>query len=61
MRWLEGDRGKRTPCSIRGMHTVLEVVVDVTVPVVVGLGAFAILAAGLGYVRQIGKGRPHAK
>ena len=44
------------------MQTLLEVAVfDVTVPVVVGLGALAILLAGLGYVRQIGKGRPHAR
>ncbi len=44
------------------MHTVLEVVAyDVTVPVVVGLSAFAILAVALGYVRQVGKSRPHAK
>ena len=34
---------------------------DVTVPVVVGALAFAILVAGLGYVRQVGKSRPHAK
>lgn len=44
------------------MHTVLEVVVlDVTLPVVVGLATFAILAAGLGFIRQVGKSRPHAK
>lgn len=44
------------------MQTLLEVATfDVTVPVVIGLGAFAILLGGLGYVRQIGKGRPHAK
>ena len=44
------------------MRTVLEVVTfDVTVPVVVGTLAFAILVAGLGYVRQVGKSRPHAK
>ena len=44
------------------MQIVLEAVVaDVTVPVVVGLFAFAVLAAGLGVVRQVGKGRPHAR
>ncbi len=44
------------------MHTVLQAVVyDVTVPVVVGLVTFAILATGLGFVRGIGKSRPHAK
>jgi hypothetical protein len=44
------------------MHTVLQVVVyDVTAPVVIGVLAFAILATGLGFVRQVGKGRPHAK
>jgi hypothetical protein len=44
------------------MHTVLQAVVyDVTGPVVIGLLAFAILAGGLGFVRQVGKGRPHAK
>lgn len=44
------------------MQTLLEIAVyDVTLPAVIGLGALAILLAGLGYVRQIGKGRPHAK
>ncbi len=44
------------------MQTLLEVtVIDVTGPVVIGLIAFAILAAGLGFVRQVGKSRPHAK
>ncbi len=44
------------------MHTVLEVaVVDVTLPTVIGLAAIAILVGGLGYVRQVGKSRPHAK
>ena len=44
------------------MHTVLEAVVyDVTVPAVIGVLAFAILATGLGFVRQVGKSRPHAK
>ena len=44
------------------MHTVLEAVVyDVTVPLVIGVVTFAILAGGLGFVRQVGKGRPHAK
>ena len=44
------------------MHTVLQAVVyDVTVPVLVGVLAFVILAIGLGSVRQVGKGRPHAK
>ena len=44
------------------MHTVLQAVVyDVTVPVVIGVVTFAILATGLGFVRQVGKGRPHAK
>jgi hypothetical protein len=44
------------------MHNLLEVVVlDVTIPVVVGLSAVAILVAGLGFVRQVGNSRPHAK
>jgi len=44
------------------MHTLLEVVVlDATVPIVVGLGAVAVLLAGLGWVRQVGNSRPHAK
>ena len=44
------------------MHTVLQAVVyDVTFPVVIGVLAFAILAGGLGFVRQVGKSRPHAK
>ncbi len=44
------------------MQTLLEVAVfDVTVPVVIALSALAVLLGGLGYVRQIGKGRPHAK
>ncbi len=43
------------------MHTVLEVVVDVTNSVVIGVGALGVLLAGLGYVRQVGKSRPHAK
>lgn len=44
------------------MHTVLQAVVyDVTVPVIVGLVTFAILAGGLGFVRAVGKSRPHAK
>ena len=37
------------------------VVYDVTVPAVVGVLAIAILATGLGFVRQVGKSRPHAK
>jgi hypothetical protein len=44
------------------MQIVLEVVVaDVTVPVVVGLAAIAVLVGGLGWVRQVGKGRPHVR
>ena len=44
------------------MHTVLQAAVfDVTLPIVVGGLAFVILATGLGFVRQVGKGRPHAK
>ena len=43
------------------MHTVLEVGVDVTNSVVIGVGALVVLLAGLGYVRQVGKSRPHAK
>ncbi len=45
------------------MHTVLEtaVSVDVTVPVVIGLVAFAILGSGLAFVRQVGKFRPHSR
>ncbi len=43
------------------MHTVLEVVVHVTNSVVIGVGALVVLLAGLGYVRQVGKSRPHAK
>lgn len=44
------------------MQIVLQAVVaDVTVPVVIGLGAVAILVAGLGWVRQVGKGRPYAR
>jgi hypothetical protein len=43
------------------MQTLLEVVVDVTVPVVIGVGAVAVLLVGLGYVRQVGKSRPHAQ
>ncbi len=43
------------------MQTLLEVpVYDVTVPVVIGLGALAILLGGLAFVRNVGKGRPHA-
>ncbi len=43
------------------MHTLLEVVVDVTLPVVIGLGAVGIFVVALSYVRQVGKSRPHAK
>ena len=44
------------------MHTVLQAVVyDVSAPIVIGLLTFAILAAGLGFIRGVGKGRPHAK
>ena len=43
------------------MQSVLEVAVDVTGPVLVGVVTFLILAAGLGFVRQVGKSRPHAK
>ena len=44
------------------MHTVLQAVVyDVTGPVLIGVVTFAILATGLGFVRQVGKSRPHAK
>ena len=44
------------------MHTVLQAVVyDVTAPVLIGGLAFAILAMGLGFVRGVGKSRPHAK
>ncbi len=59
---VRGRRDERGPCSIRGMHTVLQAAVyDVTVPVVIGVVTFALLAAALGFVRQVGKGRPHAK
>ena len=34
---------------------------DVSGPVVVGVIAFAILLSGLGFIRQVGKGRPHAE
>lgn len=48
-------------CRIRDMQTLLEVAVyDVTVPAVIGLSALALLLVGLGWVRQIGKGRPHS-
>ena len=44
------------------MHTVLQAVVyDVTAPVLIGVLTFAILATGLGFVRGVGKSRPHAK
>ncbi len=44
------------------MHTVLQAVVyDVTGPVLIGVATFAILATALGFVRQVGKSRPHAK
>lgn len=44
------------------MQTFLEVVpVDLTTPAVVGVLFFGLLAAGLGFVRQVGKMRPHAK
>ena len=44
------------------MHTVLQAVVyDATGPIVIGVMTFAILATGLGFIRQVGKGRPHAK
>ncbi|MBK9695929.1 MAG: hypothetical protein IPO80_00525 [Propionibacteriaceae bacterium] len=44
------------------MQSLLEVVpVDLTGPVVVGVLFFGILAAGLGFVRQVGKMRPHSK
>ncbi len=35
--------------------------IDVTVPLVVGVVTFLVLAAGLGFVRQVGHFRPHAK
>lgn len=41
---------------------ILEVAAaDATGPIVVGVLTFALLAFGLGFVRQVGKGRPHAK
>lgn len=45
------------------MHTVLETAATYEVggPVVVGVIAFAILAAGLAFVRQVGKFRPHSR
>ena len=45
------------------MHTVLETAVTYEVggPVLVGLVAVAILVAGLGFVRQVGKFRPHSR
>ena len=43
------------------MHTLQAVAYDVTVPVLVGVVTFAILATGLGFVRQVGKSRPHTK
>ena len=43
------------------MHTLVAAVVDVTIPVVIGLSAVGILVLALGYVRQLGKSRPHAK
>ena len=35
--------------------------IDVTVPVAVGIIFFLILFAGLMFVRQVGKFRPHSK
>ena len=43
------------------MQILEAVAVDVSAPVVVGLIAFGLMASGLGFVRQVGKGRPHAK
>ncbi|MFZ0530740.1 MAG: hypothetical protein WAL91_09405 [Propionicimonas sp.] len=43
------------------MQILEAVVYDVSGPVLVGLIAFGILAAGLGFVRQVGKSRPHSK
>ncbi|MGC3954275.1 MAG: hypothetical protein QM804_08505 [Propionicimonas sp.] len=35
--------------------------IDVTTPVIVGVIFFLVLAAGLGFVRQVGHFRPHSK
>jgi len=44
------------------MHSVLEtVVVDATGPIVVGVVTFLILAAGLAFVREVGKFRPNSR
>ena len=43
------------------MQILEAVVMDVSGPVVVGLIAFGILLSGLAFVRQVGKGRPHAR
>lgn len=43
------------------MQILQTVVFDVTGPIVVGVAAFAVLGLGLGFVRHVGKGRPHTK
>jgi hypothetical protein len=44
------------------MQTLFEVATyDVTVPVVVGVLFFGVLMAGLAFVRQVGKSRPHSR
>lgn len=44
------------------MQSVLQVAVyDATVPAVIGISAFLILALALGFVRNLGKFRPHSK
>lgn len=44
------------------MNTVLEVTaISGDLPVVIGLLALAVLLLALGFVRGVGKSRPHAK
>jgi len=35
--------------------------IDVTAPVIVGVIFFLVLVAGLAFVRQVGRFRPHSK
>ena len=53
--------GTRPRTGVGRSRMIRRMQIDVTVPLVVGVVTFLVLAAGLGFVRQVGHFRPHAK
>ena len=53
--------GRRSREAWPASRIIARMQIDVTVPVTVGILFFLILFAGLMFVRQVGKSRPHSK